>query len=62
VQIISPHDKGIAASIEQNLEIDEEAWSTEPSTQVSEALLIHKSEMIKDSYLQAISGLTRPSR
>ncbi|PLW23780.1 hypothetical protein PCASD_08721 [Puccinia coronata f. sp. avenae] len=62
VQIISPHDKGIAASIEQNLEIDEEAWSTEPSTQVSEALLIHKSDMIKDSYLQAISGLTRPSR
>ncbi|POW16630.1 hypothetical protein PSTT_01187 [Puccinia striiformis] len=31
VQIISPHDKGIAASIEQNLDIDEEAWSTEPT-------------------------------
>ncbi|KAH9444330.1 hypothetical protein Pst134EA_032348, partial [Puccinia striiformis f. sp. tritici] len=44
VQIISPHDKGIAASIEQNLDIDEEAWSTEPTPGVCEELMIHRTK------------------
>ncbi|EFP79096.2 uncharacterized protein PGTG_05417 [Puccinia graminis f. sp. tritici CRL 75-36-700-3] len=62
VQIISPHDKGIAASIEQNLEIDEEAWSTEPTAQISEALLVNRTQEIQDAYFKAISGLVRHSK
>ncbi|OAV91351.1 hypothetical protein PTTG_01690 [Puccinia triticina 1-1 BBBD Race 1] len=61
VQIISPHDKGIAASIEQNLEIDEEAWNTEPTMQ-TKALVINRTQEIQDAYFKAISGLVRHSR
>ncbi|KNZ45947.1 hypothetical protein VP01_768g11 [Puccinia sorghi] len=56
VQIISPHDKGIAASIEQNLEIDQEAWCTEPTPQMSEGLLINRTQELQDAYFDAISG------
>jgi len=62
VQIISPHDKGIAASIEQNLEIDEEAWCTEPTPQMSEALLINRTQELQDAYFDAISVLARCSK
>ncbi|KAH9447322.1 hypothetical protein MJO28_015656 [Puccinia striiformis f. sp. tritici] len=62
VQIISPHDKGIAASIEQNLDIDEEAWSTEPTPGVCEELMIHRTKEIQDAYFNAIAGLVKHSR
>ncbi|MCI4395072.1 hypothetical protein PGIGA_G00176170 [Pangasianodon gigas] len=51
-QIISPHDKGIAAAIEENLEPWAESWDTDAASQ--SALLKDPYQDIHQEYLQSI--------
>lgn len=51
-QIISPHDKGIASAIEENLEPWAESWDTDAASQ--SALLKDPYQEIHREYLQCI--------
>lgn len=62
VQITSPHDKAITACIEQNLEIDEEAWNLDILSKAPNELLVDITEQIQDGYFKAIASLVRRPR
>ncbi|KAG0150594.1 hypothetical protein CROQUDRAFT_652195 [Cronartium quercuum f. sp. fusiforme G11] len=62
VQIIPPHDTGIAAAIEQNLEVDAEAWDIDLVTRSEDTLCIDRTEEIKEEYLKLVATLTKRSR
>lgn len=56
VQIVPPHDAGIAQSIDSNLEVPEEAWS--PETLLASAeLCIDSTEELKEAYIETLVKL-----
>ncbi|CAH7687371.1 phosphoglucomutase-2 [Phakopsora pachyrhizi] len=54
VQIISPHDVEIAASIEKNLEVEEEAWDLDLIERSRGGLCIDLTDEIKEKYFECI--------
>ncbi|EAU88422.2 phosphoglucomutase 1 [Coprinopsis cinerea okayama7 len=55
VQIISPHDEGIAKSIDQNLEPRADSWSTD--VLASSANCIDKTKEVQDVYFASLRSL-----
>ena len=56
VQIIPPHDAGIAASIDENLQVPNEAWQPEALLSSSE-LCIDQTETLTQAYMETLAGL-----
>jgi phosphoglucomutase len=56
VQIIPPHDAGIAASIDDNLQVPDEAWQPEELLASSE-LCIDQTETLTQAYMETLAGL-----
>jgi len=54
VQIIAPHDEGIAKAIDENLEPSAESWS---SAILSSGKCIDKTEELKDAYFAALKSI-----
>lgn len=54
VQIIPPHDSGIAASIESHLEIPGESWNPETIIKSSD-LCIDQTEKLKEAYIETLA-------
>lgn len=55
VQIIPPHDAGIAKSIEENLHIADELWDTTDLR--ASKLCLHRTEELQAEYIASISQL-----
>lgn len=54
VQIIPPHDSGIAASIDAHLDIPDESW--DPDTIISSSdLCINQTETLKEAYIETLA-------
>ena len=58
VQIVPPHDAGIAQAIESNLEVPEEAWTPEELLQTSD-LCIENTEKLKEAYIETLASLNQ---
>lgn len=56
VQIIPPHDTGIAKSIEGNLSVPDEAWSPDSLIESSD-LCINQTETLKEAYIETLAQL-----
>lgn len=62
VQIIPPHDAGIAATIEDNLEVVEEAWDLDLLDRSKDTLCFDRTETIKEQYFQMAASLSERER
>ena len=58
MQIIPPHDTGIAESILQNLDIPEEVWSPDELLANSK-FCFDRTEVLKEEYIQTLSKLCK---
>jgi hypothetical protein len=54
VQIIPPHDSGIAKSIEAHLDIPDESWKPEDIIAASD-LYIDQTEKLKEAYIETLA-------
>lgn len=61
MQIVPPHDAGIAESIERNLNVSDEAWTPDQSLQTS-SLCVDNTEALKEEYIGTLAKLNQVSR
>lgn len=60
VQIIPPHDAGIASAIDKHLDIDAAAWEVDGV--IDSALCVDRTEDMKDAYFEMVAGLATRSK